>query len=163
MDETLKEQITKSILSEIENAEKRVESARKEASQWFEIVDKLPLNELGELGATAYMGSFMWPLTFNLPLSKQLITKVEKLMTSYNMKKTDDEVQSWKVYQQYRFVDSVTNYTQYIVINFKASKDTEDVCQIRQIGEVEKVSKEPIYEIICPEGIAEEIASADNA
>jgi len=155
MENPLKEQIEKSIEDEIKNSEKRLAEAHKAAEMWKGMEDQLPLAELNELGVTASMGSFMYPLTFHMELSKWNITKIDKTMTDAGfIKRSEDDIFSWVVITKYELSGN-KDYNCYISFHFEPTQESKKVCIINKIGEKEEVRQVPIYEIVCPEGIQE--------
>jgi hypothetical protein len=152
---TLKEQIEKSIKDEIKNSQKRLADARKSAQLWSESVGQLPLAELDELGVTASMGSFMYPLTFHMELNKQNMTTIDKLMKSYGfVKRNDDDIWSWVVIIKYE-LPTEKEFGHFISFHFEPTPESKKVCIINKIGEKEDIRKVAIYEIVCPEGVEE--------
>jgi len=157
----LKEQIEKSIHDEVKNSQKRLAEARKAAQMWKEMANQLPLEALDELGVTASMGSFMYPLTFHMELSKWNITKIDKIMTDAGfIKRSDDDIWSWVVITKYE-IPNDTDYNRYISFHFEPTQASKKVCVINKIGEKKEVRKVPIYEIVCPEGV-EEMANVES-
>jgi hypothetical protein len=153
-----------SIDETIKNAVQTIQERVRLGDQWKILLKYLPEEELEKMGAKFHFGGGLSPLYIRIPLMMANINQTDKLMKGAGFKERWERTiyesmvsVSWELENE--FAKGITTWNCYITVEFRKEGDISDptTCIIKKIGEKRTWSTQPVYEVICPEGAAEDI------
>lgn len=152
----MKDTIMKRMKEKLDFEMKDIADMIERYTKWQFVLDLLP-DGLHAENIKISIGSSLWPLYFEVPLESKVA--LEAMIETFKAKdwyvNGDPGISSNSV--TYHLKHKEHEYLYSIYISFAQERDLpEDRCFIKKIGEREVMQKQTIYELVCPEGAAED-------